>query len=221
MSVNFHPDNIRFNFDEFYTRFYPKLVDWFVGRGMRREEAEEHGQEICLAIYQSSDDITDADGWGYIRARWALIDWYRRGRVAKEQPLVTRGDDGDKVEANFPSDDPKIELAIDVRARMDRHWASFLRLFEQRAEGYKHVVRAVKVLVHNRAPGDKVSQFRETHQLVFTGIGDDKRDSDDVRILAEKLKMTTGALRTAFTRLQLVWGECASETYLKGIYRPI
>jgi DNA-directed RNA polymerase specialized sigma24 family protein len=221
MPENFSSNHSPEAFDEFHARFYPKLVEWLVYRGMPRAEAEEAAQEICLAIYMAWSRITDPDGWGYNRARWRLTDRARRLAVLREQPLVTTDVAGREVGIEPPSEDPDIALVLDARERMVRHWDQFLGLFETRSGGYRKVVRALTALARKRAPEDRVNQFVEAHQLVFTGTGEDKRDSDDVSDLAKKLRMTTGALLTALSRLQPVWYECALETYLKGVYCAI
>jgi DNA-directed RNA polymerase specialized sigma24 family protein len=221
MSENFYSDYCRSNFGEFYSRFYPKLVEWLVRQGMRREEAVETAQEVCLSMYKAWPKITDPEGWGFNGARWRLIDRGRRLSSVKEEPLVTTDAEGVEVGRELPSKDPEITVALDARQLMDRNWTRFFRLFEGRAGGYRKVVCALRVFVRERAPRDKVTQFLEAHQLVFTGISGGKRDGDDVRDLAKQLKMTTGALLTAFSRLQPIWYECALETYLRGVYSAI
>jgi DNA-directed RNA polymerase specialized sigma24 family protein len=221
MPENFSIRNNAETFEQFYVRFYPKLVAWLFRHGVRREEAVEIAQDVCLDIFNVWETVPNPDGWAYNGARWRMIDRGRRGAIVEEKPLSRADAEGRELFREVEENHPDIVPGLYARQLTDRYWISFLWRLERRSNGYKDVVRAVKALVRRHAPNDYVGQFQEARRLVFTGLQDEKRDSDDVKVLAKKLGMTQGALLVAFTRLQLVWYECALETYLKGAYVAI
>ncbi len=214
-------------FDQFYNRLYPKLVAWIFSRGVPSAEAEDMAQNIMLAFFRECQErpsaITHAVGWCYQRAEWRLMDWKTDHLQGRVQSLTVETDAGETAEIDLPARAPDPVTVLRAHQWVDRCYEPFWELLELRAGSYREVVRAILQMVEERIPYDRVEQasnaaikvlrFVEGRQLVFSGKkkDDEKRDSQDVQTLADRLRMSTGAVRVALNRLQPVWLDCESE----------
>jgi hypothetical protein len=223
-----------FDFDQFYGSTFLPLVGWLEKHGVPNGEAEEMAQEVMLALSGASQQnrrtatktrkgsgktarvsrkkpsvVTDPEGWVYRRARWRVRDWYCSGRVRLEQALVVERD-GEEADRQIRAQADDLDDILWARQLIAKKNAEFWQRLEEHAESLAHIVKAVQEMMRKRAPDDALKQFLESRVLILSGkvTNGSKRDSGDIQDLAKKLGITTGALRTAFTRIKGSWKNC-------------
>jgi hypothetical protein len=198
-----------FDLEQLFVEARPKLLAVALAKGLG-QHAEDCVQSAFLTLLdlvkrepQRLDNPDHLYGWLCQKTASLSIDHHRRTQRRPESPLIQVDEDGEERLIDQASTYPGPERRAAAKEIVDRNLAPFFSLLELRLKA--HFLTPLIALARKEFPDNPAEQFQYLRIVVCSGTGEDKRDREDVELLAAELGKTSHATMTNLYRAQQQW----------------